>query len=165
MKSWLGAIAICMVVSPALAENAPLLMRPHTLCSRSIRILKWRKSIRRWGASRLKSCLACKPHYRINRNVDSYSKRYTCARAMTCANKTITILHGTFIVAHEGDSHLVALEAGSFAYMPARMIDEAWTGPDGRRCTWSRLMVREISIGSRPTNRMVDRNQPLVVIT
>jgi hypothetical protein len=34
-------------------------------------------------------------------------------------------------VAHEGEKDRVTLDAGSFAYMPARMIHEAWTGPDG----------------------------------
>ena len=47
------------------------------------------------------------------------------------ANETITVIHGTFIVAHEGESDRMSLDAGSFAYMPARMVHEAWTGPDG----------------------------------
>jgi hypothetical protein len=34
-------------------------------------------------------------------------------------------------MAHEGESDRVSLDAGSFAYVPAKMIHEAWTGPDG----------------------------------
>jgi anti-sigma factor ChrR (cupin superfamily) len=47
------------------------------------------------------------------------------------ANETITILQGSFMVAHDGSPDKTALAPGGFLYMPARMIHEAWTGRDG----------------------------------
>ena len=47
------------------------------------------------------------------------------------SNESITVLKGTFVVAHDGREDKVALTAGGFAYMPAKMIHEAWTGDEG----------------------------------
>jgi hypothetical protein len=47
------------------------------------------------------------------------------------ASEKITVIYGTFIVAHEGESDHVLSGAGSFPYPPAKMIHETWTGPDG----------------------------------
>jgi len=41
------------------------------------------------------------------------------------ANETHTIVKGTFIIESEGKRE--ALEAGSFNFVPARMVHEAWT--------------------------------------
>ena len=43
------------------------------------------------------------------------------------ANETHTVVSGTFIMDHDGGR--VALGAGSFNYMPSRMVHEAWTKP------------------------------------
>lgn len=43
------------------------------------------------------------------------------------ANETHTVLRGTFVVECEGQR--TVLEAGSFNYMPSRMVHEAWTTP------------------------------------
>src|ERR1700757_2240954 len=47
------------------------------------------------------------------------------------ANETITVLKGTFVVAHDGSEATTELTPGSFAYMPAKMIHEAWTKDQG----------------------------------
>ena len=47
------------------------------------------------------------------------------------SNETITVLKGTFVVAHDGSEDKTELKAGGFAYMPAKMIHEAWTGDAG----------------------------------
>jgi quercetin dioxygenase-like cupin family protein len=47
------------------------------------------------------------------------------------ANETITVLKGTFVVAHDGSNERTELSPGSFAYMPAKMIHEAWTKDQG----------------------------------
>lgn len=44
------------------------------------------------------------------------------------ANETHTVLSGTFVVECEGQK--MELPAGSFNYVPARMIHQAWTKPD-----------------------------------
>jgi quercetin dioxygenase-like cupin family protein len=47
------------------------------------------------------------------------------------SNESITVLKGTFLVAHDGSEDKTELKAGGFAYMPAKMIHEAWTGDAG----------------------------------
>ena len=47
------------------------------------------------------------------------------------SNESITVLQGTFVVAHDGSGDKTELKAGGFAYMPAKMIHEAWTGNAG----------------------------------
>ena len=47
------------------------------------------------------------------------------------SNETITVLKGTFTVAHDGSPDKTPLAPGGFLYMPAKMIHEAWTGDDG----------------------------------
>jgi quercetin dioxygenase-like cupin family protein len=44
------------------------------------------------------------------------------------SNETITVLNGTFTVAHDGSPDKTPLAPGGFLYMPAKMIHEAWTG-------------------------------------
>jgi hypothetical protein len=59
-------------------------------------------------------------------------KNFHVPRHWHSANETITMIHGTFILKHDGSDERVALDQpGSFAWMPAKMIHEAWTGPDG----------------------------------
>jgi quercetin dioxygenase-like cupin family protein len=58
-------------------------------------------------------------------------KNFHVDRHWHSANETITMIHGTFILKHDGSDERVALDQpGSFAWMPAKMIHEAWTGPD-----------------------------------
>jgi len=47
------------------------------------------------------------------------------------SNESITVLKGTFVVAHDGSEDKTELKEGGFAYMPAKMIHEAWTGEAG----------------------------------
>ena len=58
-------------------------------------------------------------------------KNFHVDRHWHSANETITMIHGTFILKHDGSNERVALDQpGSFAWMPAKMIYEAWTTPD-----------------------------------
>jgi quercetin dioxygenase-like cupin family protein len=47
------------------------------------------------------------------------------------SNESITVLKGSFVVAHDGSNDKTELKPGGFAYMPAKMIHEAWTGDAG----------------------------------
>jgi quercetin dioxygenase-like cupin family protein len=47
------------------------------------------------------------------------------------SNESITVLKGSFLVAHDGSNDKTVLEPGGFAYMPAKMVHEAWTGDAG----------------------------------
>ena len=58
-------------------------------------------------------------------------KNFHVPRHWHSANETLTILSGTFSVKHDGSDEKVALNAGSYCYMPAKMIHEAWAGDDG----------------------------------
>jgi quercetin dioxygenase-like cupin family protein len=46
-------------------------------------------------------------------------------------NESITVLQGTFVVAHDGSDDKTVLGPGGFAYLPAKVIHEAWTGDAG----------------------------------
>jgi quercetin dioxygenase-like cupin family protein len=132
MKSWLGAIAISMVVSPALAQNAPSSHASVHAVFQKYQDLKWEKINPEMGSKSAEIViLHVNPTTQASEMLIRTPKDTHVPKHWHSANETITIIHGTFIVAHEGDSDRVPLEAGSFAYMPARMIHEAWTGPDG----------------------------------
>ena len=53
------------------------------------------------------------------------------ARHWHSSNESITVLKGTFTVAHDGNEDKTVLTPGGFVYMPAKMIHEAWTGDEG----------------------------------
>jgi quercetin dioxygenase-like cupin family protein len=132
MKSWLGAIAICMVASPGLAQNAPSSDASVQAMFQKYQDLKWEKINPEMGSKSAEIViLHVNPTTQASEMLIRTPKHTHVPKHWHSANETITIIHGTFIVAHEGDSDRVPLEAGSFAYMPARMIHEAWTGPDG----------------------------------
>ena len=128
MKSWLGAIAISMVVSPALALDPP----SSDASVQKYQDLKWEKINPEMGSKSAElAILHVNPTTQATEMLIRTPKDTHVPKHWHSANETITVIHGTFIIAHEGDSHRMSLDAGSFAYMPARMIYEAWTGPDG----------------------------------
>jgi quercetin dioxygenase-like cupin family protein len=128
MKSWLGAIAISMAVSPALAENPA----SSDASVQKYQDLKWEKINPEMGSKSAEiAVLHVNPTTQATEMLIRTPKDTHVPKHWHSANETITVIHGTFIIAHEGDSHRVSLDAGSFAYMPAKMIHEAWTGPDG----------------------------------
>ena len=47
------------------------------------------------------------------------------------ANETITVLKGTFVLKHDDSDERSELTPGSFGYMPAKMVHEAWAKDDG----------------------------------
>ena len=47
------------------------------------------------------------------------------------SNESITVVKGTFVVAHDGSDDKTVLTPGGFVYMPAKMIHQAWTGDGG----------------------------------
>ena len=132
MKSWLGAIAMSMVVSPALAQNAPSSEASGQAIFQKYQDLKWEKINPELGSKSAEiATLHVNPTTQAAEMLIRTPKDTHVPKHWHTANETITVIHGTFIVSHEGASDRVPLDAGSFAYMPARMIHEAWTGPDG----------------------------------
>ena len=47
------------------------------------------------------------------------------------ANETLTILKGTFLLKHDGSDERSEMTPGSFGYMPAKMVHEAWAKDEG----------------------------------
>jgi hypothetical protein len=83
MKRWLGAIAISMVVSPALAQNAPSSDPSVPAMFQKFQDLKWEKINPEMGSKSAEiAVFACKPHYTSNRDANTYSKRHACAKAL-----------------------------------------------------------------------------------
>jgi uncharacterized cupin superfamily protein len=131
MKSLLGAIAISMVVSPALAHSPSAEGSAQALAEK-YQDLKWEKINPELGSKSAEiAVLHVSPTTTATEMLIRTPKDTYVPKHWHSANETITVIHGTFIVAHEGDSNRVTLDAGSFAYMPAKMIHEAWTGSDG----------------------------------
>jgi hypothetical protein len=58
-------------------------------------------------------------------------KNFHVPRHWYSANEALTIISGTFTMKHDGSEEKVALTPGSYCYMPAKMVDEAWTGDEG----------------------------------
>ena len=57
-------------------------------------------------------------------------KNFHVPRHWHTANEAITVISGTFIIDHDGGGKRVELGVGSFGYMPAKMVHQAWTKPD-----------------------------------
>src|SRR4029077_9322737 len=55
-------------------------------------------------------------------------KNFHVPRHWHTGNETITMIKGTFILEHDGGNR-VELGVGSFGYMPAKMVHQAWTKP------------------------------------
>jgi quercetin dioxygenase-like cupin family protein len=132
MKSWLNVIAISMLVAPALAHAASSSHTPVPAVYQKYQDLKWEKINPELGSKSAEiAVLHVNPTTQATEMIIRTPKDTHVPKHWHTANETITVIHGTFIVAHEGESDRVRLEAGSFAYMPAKMIHEAWTGTDG----------------------------------
>jgi quercetin dioxygenase-like cupin family protein len=58
-------------------------------------------------------------------------KNFHVPRHWHSANETLTIISGIFTMKHDGSDEKIALSTGSYSYMPAKMIHEAWTGEEG----------------------------------
>lgn len=58
-------------------------------------------------------------------------KGFHVPRHWHSATETLIILSGAFTMKHDGSDERVTLTPGSYSYMPARMIHEAWAGDEG----------------------------------
>ena len=103
MKSWLGAIAICMVVSPALAQNASSSdASVHAMFQKS-QDLKWEKINPEMGSKSAEiAILHVNPTTQATEMLIRTPKDTHVPKHWHTANETITVIHGTFIMAHEG---------------------------------------------------------------
>jgi hypothetical protein len=131
MKSWLHTLLISAVAFPpsVLAQ-----MPPHDASGRAVFLnfkdLKWEKTNPELG-DRSPEVSILHENTQETELLLRSPKNFHVDRHWHSANETITMLHGTFILKHDGSNERVVLDQpGSFAWMPAKMIHEAWTTPD-----------------------------------
>ncbi|MBV8616165.1 MAG: cupin domain-containing protein [Acetobacteraceae bacterium] len=132
MKGWLKVLMISAIAfAPAAvrAQNMP----PHGASAQAVFLklqdLKWQKTNPELGSNSPEiSILHESPQETelLLRN----PKNFHVPRHWHSADETITIIRGTFVLKHDGSEDRVSLDAGSFAWLPAKMIHEAWTKPD-----------------------------------
>jgi Domain of unknown function (DUF4437) len=132
MNSIYGVLAIAVFVSPALAQNLPAHDPTVHAVYEKFSDLKWEKTNPEMGANSPEiAILHVNPKSQATELIIRTPKDSHVPRHWHTANETITIIRGTFIMEHEDNGNRVVLDAGSFGYMPAKMIHQAWTGPEG----------------------------------
>jgi quercetin dioxygenase-like cupin family protein len=100
MKSWLGAIAISMLVSPALAQNAPSPEMSVQAMFQKSQDLKWEKINPEMGSKSAEiAVLHVNPTTQATEMLIRTPKDTHVPKHWHSANETITVIHGTFIVA------------------------------------------------------------------
>jgi quercetin dioxygenase-like cupin family protein len=121
MKSFATALIFSAMLGPAFAQDAP---SDHTMLEKNMR---WEPLDGGFEISILYTNPATQATYLIIRGpANAHVPRH-----WHTSNETITVLKGTFVVGHDGSEDKVALTPGSFSFMPARMVHEAWTKDEG----------------------------------
>jgi quercetin dioxygenase-like cupin family protein len=127
MKRLLSAILLSTVVSPALAQNAPA-ASAHAQYQK-YQDLKWEKTNPELGSNSPEiAILHVNPVTQATELLIRSPKNFHVPRHWHSANETITLIRGTFIMEHNDSGNRMELDAGSFAYIPAKMIHQACGG-------------------------------------
>jgi quercetin dioxygenase-like cupin family protein len=127
MKITTIALAASVVALPALAQST------HTEpVFKNFNDLKWEKTNPELGDnSQEVAILHVNPTTKATELIIRAPKDYHVGRHWHSSNETITVIHGTFIVGHDGSEEKMVITPGSYAYMPAKMIHDAWTKEEG----------------------------------
>jgi quercetin dioxygenase-like cupin family protein len=128
MKKSLGIVAIGAMLCWSLSEKAVAQQAPSHALFLKFQELKWEKTP---DGSQDIVILHVNPGSKITELMIRAPKNFHVPRHWHSANETLTIISGTFTMKHDGSNEKVALTAGSYSYMPAKMIHEAWAGDDG----------------------------------
>jgi hypothetical protein len=127
MKITTIAIALGVLALPEIAQS-----RYYNPEFKKISELKWQKfNPEKGNYSQEAAILHVDPMTNATLLIVRAPKYYHIGRHWHSANATITVIHGTFVVGHDGSDERVDLTSGSFAYMPARVIHDAWTQSEG----------------------------------
>jgi anti-sigma factor ChrR (cupin superfamily) len=95
------------------------------------KVLKWEKTNPELGTrSPEVAILHVDPKTQATQLLIRNPKNFVVPRHWHTANEAITVISGTFIIDHDGGGKRVELGVGSFGYMPAKMVHQAWTKPD-----------------------------------
>src|SRR3954452_12261831 len=119
----LSALLCCSLAQKATAQEAG----PHAIF-RTFSDLKWEKTPDGFQDIVI---LHVNPVSKASELIIRAPKNFHVPRHWHSANETLTIISGTFTVKHDGSDEKVALDIGSYSYMPAKMIHEAWAGDEG----------------------------------
>lgn len=128
MKRLFGVIAMSAILCSSLAEKAAAQPAPPHATFLKFSDLKWGKTPD--GLQEI-VILHVNPVSKATELIIRAPKNFHVPRHWHSANETLTIISGTFTMKHDGGDEKVALNAGSYSYMPAKMIHEAWTGDEG----------------------------------
>jgi quercetin dioxygenase-like cupin family protein len=94
--------------------------------------LKWEKTNPELGdASQEAAILHVNPITKATELIIRAPKNYHVGRHWHSSNETLTVIRGTFVVGHDGSDERMVLTPGSYAYMPAKMIHDAWAENEG----------------------------------
>ena len=132
VKKLLIAIAISAFVSPALAQNTQPHASSMSPAFQAFSGLTWEKTNPELGENSPEVAVL-----HVNQNTKATEllirtpRNFHVPKHWHTANETLTVIRGTFVMAHEGSDTRVELNVGSYAYMPARMVHEGWTGGEG----------------------------------
>jgi quercetin dioxygenase-like cupin family protein len=122
-KATLSAIVCSSFAQAAVAQEAA----PHAIF-RTFNDLKWEKTPDGFQDIVI---LHVNPISKASELIIRAPKGFHVPRHSHSANETLTVLSGTFTVKHDGSDEKVALNPGSYSYMPAKMVHEAWAGEEG----------------------------------
>jgi quercetin dioxygenase-like cupin family protein len=127
MKSTIIALAVSVVALPALAQST----HPDPVF-KNFNDLKWEKTNPELGDNSQEiAILHVNPTTKATELFIRAPKNYHVGRHWHTSNETITVIRGTFIVGHDGSEERMELTPGNYAYMPAKMIHDAWTKDEG----------------------------------
>jgi quercetin dioxygenase-like cupin family protein len=128
MKRSLGTTAIGVLLCSAFVEPASSQPTPAHPTFLKFSDLKWEKTPD--GLQEI-VILHVNPVSKVTELMIRAPKNFHVPRHWHSANETLTIISGTFTMKHDGSDEKVPLNAGSYSYMPAKMIHEAWAGDEG----------------------------------
>jgi hypothetical protein len=125
VKRLIGAMVIATVIWPAFAQNAPSPDADHAVFMKP-QDINWKEVE---GGTKV-AILHIDPKTQATELMIWNPKNTHVPRHWHTANEKISMISGIFVIKHDGGEDPVELNPGSFAYMPAKMVHEAWTKPD-----------------------------------
>ena len=128
MKNLFGAALLSLAASSANAQTSQM-PNDHPMYLR-FKDLKWERIVPQLGdGSPEITILRVDPKSGATQLMIRAPKNFHVPRHWHTANETHTVISGTFIMEHAGEQR-EELAAGSFNYIPGKMIHQAWTKPD-----------------------------------
>jgi quercetin dioxygenase-like cupin family protein len=128
MRKLLCTIATSAILCCFLAQNATAQHDPSHAVFLKFSDLKWEKTPD--GLQDI-AILHVNPVSKAMELIIRAPKGFHVPRHWHSANETLTIISGTFTMKHDGSDEKVVLNTGSYSYMPAKMVHEAWAGDEG----------------------------------